>query len=314
MENEFYTGLIPSPTDYRTIMMSSVLDVSKPIPLTYTSPFNTKIKNQGTTYECVAYSMTTICEFLRKYFKEDIEFDPDWLYNQCKLIDGMPGYPGTYLKCALSVAYNTGMKPVGVSDPAIIAKYKIPGYVMVGYGEDNIRQAIYNYGDILMGFTGSNPGWQTAYIRPPVAGEKTWGHATVGKDFPKIGIISRNQNSWGEDWGEKGYFYVPTNYLPFEAWAVLKELPDNWHDLLPNPNKPKYTFNNDLHFGMNNEEIKRLQDYLVYYGCMTKEDVATGYGNFGYKTLAGVKLFQQRYGIIQTGLVGPLTRAKLNSL
>lgn len=311
---QFYTGLVPSPTDYRTIMMSQVLDVKKPIPLTYTSPFNTKIKYQGTTPECVAYSMTTICEFLRKYFKEDIEFDPDWLYKQCKLIDGLDGVAGTYLKCALSVAYNIGMKPIGVKDTDLetIGKYKIPGYVMVDYG--SIKQAIYNYGDILMGFTGSNPGWQTAYVRPPQPGEKIWGHATVGKDFPKIGILSRNQNSWGEQWGEKGMFYVPENYIPFESWAVLKTLPDNWHDLLNPLVKPAYVFRNDIHIGMQNIDVKHLQDYLVYYGCMTKEDVATGYGIFGNRTLAGVKLFQKRYGIIQTGYVSVLTRAKLNSL
>ena len=100
--------------------------------------FNTKIKNQGKDPYCVAYSMTTICEFMRKYFKEDIEFDPDWLYKQCKLIDGLDGVAGTYLKCALSIAYNIGMKPVGVDDNDLqtIGKYKIKGYVMIDFGNN----------------------------------------------------------------------------------------------------------------------------------------------------------------------------------
>ncbi|MFA6339137.1 MAG: peptidoglycan-binding domain-containing protein [Candidatus Paceibacterota bacterium] len=37
-------------------------------------------------------------------------------------------------------------------------------------------------------------------------------------------------------------------------------------------------------------------------------------GSFGPATTRAVKRFQQKYGISQTGTVGPVTRAKINEL
>jgi N-acetylmuramoyl-L-alanine amidase len=50
---------------------------------------------------------------------------------------------------------------------------------------------------------------------------------------------------------------------------------------------------------------KRLTNEGVYSGPIT--------GYFGPLTSAGVKAYQQKYGISQVGTVGPLTRAKLNA-
>jgi len=105
-------------------------------------------------------------------------------------------------------------------------------------------------------------------------------------------------------------------YQPFEAWAILKELPNNWPDLLPSADtKPGYFFANDLGKSQKlNPEVKILQECLIYLGCIHREELGSNLGYFGPKTVTAVKVFQARYKIPQTGFVGPLTRNKLNWL
>ncbi|MCS6886535.1 MAG: peptidoglycan-binding protein [Acidobacteriota bacterium] len=67
----------------------------------------------------------------------------------------------------------------------------------------------------------------------------------------------------------------------------------------------------DLRYGDNNADVKKLQDRLVELGYMTREQVNTGYGNFGPRTLDAVKRFQRDHGIPPTGNFGPLTRAAM---
>ena len=65
-----------------------------------------------------------------------------------------------------------------------------------------------------------------------------------------------------------------------------------------------YAFSMDLSLGMNNNDVKALQEKL---------GVTPTSGYFGPITLAAVKAYQASKGIITTGYVGPLTRAALNA-
>jgi hypothetical protein len=76
--------------------------------------------------------------------------------------------------------------------------------------------------------------------------------------------------------------------------------------------KPSYTFNKDLSYGMNNEDVKMLQCCLKYEGLFPVNTECTG--AFYGLTLSAVKKFQAKYGIPQTGYVGQISRAKLNSI
>jgi N-acetylmuramoyl-L-alanine amidase len=71
-----------------------------------------------------------------------------------------------------------------------------------------------------------------------------------------------------------------------------------------------YTWNKDVEKREESAHVSALQEAL------TKEKVysceVTGY--YGPCTERGVKAFQKKYGISQTGVVGPLTRGKLNQL
>jgi hypothetical protein len=112
------------------------------------------------------------------------DFDGDWIYNEAKKIDMMPNIQGTFFRAGLKVLKNTGAKVIGSNDD--YSKYRIGGYVQVDSNIDAIKQAIYEYGIVLGGFVGSNNGWSSAIIRPPIKGEAQWGHAVCLTGFFRI--------------------------------------------------------------------------------------------------------------------------------
>jgi len=196
-----------------------------------------------------------------------------------------------------------------VKDPT---KYRIGGYAKITpVTFDSLKRAIYEYGAVLAGFIGDNKGWNNAIINPPTTSNQ-WGHAVTLISFDKKYI--KFQNSWGKDWGDKGYGYFDKNYLPFQAFVVLTDLPNNWKELLTGTlEKPKHEFKTDLHFGIKDPEVKILQNALKYFGCM--DSSIQSVENFGPKTKKSVMLFQERYNIHPVaGYFGPLTRAKMNEL
>ena len=68
-------------------------------------------------------------------------------------------------------------------------------------------------------------------------------------------------------------------------------------------------FNRTLSLGAFSEEVLNLQKLLVNLGLLK----ATPNGYFGNQTKGAVKEFQKQNNILQTGMVGPQTRAILNS-
>jgi len=108
--------------------------------------------------------------------------------------------------------------------------------------------------------------------------------------------------------------------LPFFASAQVVPL------LTTTPTGPDaspllcYDFNRNLHKGSTGEAVRMLQYFLI-----TKEMAninSAAYGNFDDTTLAAVNAFQAKYSEIvaklphqqPSGIVGPLTRAKLKQL
>lgn len=311
-ETKINFNLLPSPTDLRDVkasdIMGAVSTAENPTPDNVSCPYVLTQKNQGAKPKCVGASGATMNEYEKRRQGIAVEFDDDWLYAECKKIDGIPNTPGTYFRAVLSVMKNKGAKPMEGAE-AGASNYKIGGYVQVDCTFDAIKRAVWKWGIVLMGFhMYSNGSWSTAYIKI-TSNTISGGHATIGKAFTKQFI--KGQNSFGAGWGDNGDFYVPENYLPFECWAIVSDIPT---ELLPNPDdKPKVIFTKDLYQGLNDDDVVALQDCLRWLGCLSKTQESTGY--FGSITLAAVKIFQQRYNINPVnGRVGPLTRGKMNEL
>jgi len=70
-----------------------------------------------------------------------------------------------------------------------------------------------------------------------------------------------------------------------------------------------YTFLVDFGYGTENQDVMNLHTILINLGYL---DIPAPTGWYGPMTMAAVKQYQASKGIIQTGYVGPLTRAQLN--
>jgi len=303
------TSWVKSPTDFRDLSLGQISMESAFVPESYRIPYNLRVTKQGDNPHCVGYSSATLKEEKEMREQHQIDFDGSWIYNECKKIDGIPNVQGTYFRAGMKILQKKGAMPVAGGD---FSKYRIGGYMRVPCDIKSLKRAIYEFGVILVGFYGSNQGWNTDKIRPPRNGERRWGHATVLIGFNKQHIIG--QNSWGSSWGDNGKFYFDKNYLPTESWAVVIDLPNNWKDLIgDDENKPKYYFGQDIQIRMKGEEVRILQNSLKWLGCFDPKVPSTGY--FGPVTLEAVKVFQRRFSITPVlGFVGPKTRAKLNEL
>ncbi|MDD5110847.1 MAG: hypothetical protein PHI63_06605, partial [Patescibacteria group bacterium] len=64
----------------------------------------------------------------------------------------------------------------GLSDEASASDRELNSFV-VGADIDSVAQAIEVCKGVVFGVIGSNDGWRTQMVRPPIAGETTWGHA-----------------------------------------------------------------------------------------------------------------------------------------
>lgn len=81
--------------------------------------------------------------------------------------------------------------------------------------------------------------------------------------------------------------------------------------------KPKHFFTKTLKYGAVDEQVRWLQEVLVYEGFMpaiinNKDFVPTK--NFKGMTHGGVLKWQTKHGLVSDGIVGPKSRAVLNNL
>lgn len=124
------------------------------------------------------------------------------------------------------------------------------------------------------------------------------------------------EDSWGPSFGFGGQRVIDEDFFKARNW-YSGYLVNFQFEAQPAPQKPQHTFNVDLEFGTQSDEVKALQDCLRWEGLFPANAQSTGY--FGSVTKQSVQKFQLKYGIANTaslgyGRVGPKTRQKLNEI
>lgn len=130
------------------------------------------------------------------------------------------------------------------------------------------------------------------------------------------------EDSWGKDTAIDGRRIITEDFFKARNWFAAYFMNFAFEDKTQQPTsvptpKPHYTFNTDLFFGVQNADVKALQDILKYEGLFPNNVESTGY--YGAVTQQSVEKFQVKYGIAQAGnpgygRCGTLTRTKLNAL
>lgn len=219
-----------------------------------------KIKSQGNTGRCTAYASTEMLEILNlietgKY----VELSPEFQYYNEKKLDGNTRN-GSTPKQAMKASARYGVCEVEYHNfsrksdkdllkisPTLKAyensqKYKIQSYCRVNTVEEFKHALCMDNSPVSIAIyiSGSSIHKVKSGAIPFPSGKIRSGHNVliVGYDDNKVVVRDNKkytgcflmQNSWGEKWGEKGYAWIPYEYIdmdnngiPFfsEAWAVI---------------------------------------------------------------------------------------------
>lgn len=233
-----YSPILPSPPDPR--------DYHEPLVSTWRLPARRilpvyKVLNQKQTPFCGGASGAGAAGgFYGKHFSMT------YLYWLSKQYDGIPDFPGTYLRtvCKIMNKYGCALEKdmpfAPTFRPEITGSgkdYRIKQYFRLLTGHDIKTALAYGHYALLGTFvTANNWGWDSRGYIGRASGEFRGGHATFlyGYDDNKVFDGHKGYfygvNSWGEKWGDHGKFYLPYDYLGWklpdgrskflEAWGL----------------------------------------------------------------------------------------------
>ncbi len=249
----------PDARDYtrKTVEISSLLKTAKPSVKVDLRKYCSPIVNQGNLGSCTANAASGIVEyFQKKSFGSYSSVSRLFIYKATRDLMKSKGDTGAYIRTTMGALALFGVPPEKYceyntgdfdSEPEAFCYSFAQNYQALKYFRldeqgkteaqilQGIRETISSEIPAMFGFT------VYSSIREAKGGmipfpEKTdtvlGGHAVVAVGYDdnlKIGKSTGAfiiRNSWGEEWGERGYGYLPYDYvlkgLALDWWALIK--------------------------------------------------------------------------------------------
>lgn len=259
---DFKVGAIKSKPDSRDYIYRSIR-----APVKLPSKFSWRhlygpVRDQGPYGTCVGFGASGVKDGQEavNYPGGGLRFSPLYVYTLCKQLDGIPHIEGTYPRVAMGVLFKLGVckeetlpySKMGTGLPAIppgtndeAKHFKIGAYARVQTLEE-IQQALVQDGPVLVGiFVCSNflepaPGGMIDVPEGTILG----GHAmcVVGYDNEKTWKGYKGffevRNSWGPEWGDEGYCWIPYEFLNWRSDMGQEAWMESWSSvdiMLPPP-------------------------------------------------------------------------------
>lgn len=316
MEEELFTGGIPSPKDDRDFIYNDIAKSTPPFDWMFEYNVENTVgtipyKDQKQTSSCGGFAWSYLSYVLDPTNRE--EKSPYFIYAHTNAPGG--GSAGR-TNCDFILKHGVASEsicplPNPLTEANIINKANITpeafkdaltnkskSYLSASPNIDSVAQAIRDNKGAVLFVCGENNGtWTSSLPRPPKQTSDLWAHwlfagkAKLINGKKHIGVL----NSWGNV-GDKGWQWLPEEYFNYplirECWVMT------YDDQLIK----KYIFTKTMRRGSRGVDVKMLQTKLGI-----KAD-----GIFGPATEFEVKEFQHKYNLVADGIVGKLTLIALN--
>lgn len=252
---EFKLNHTPSPPDDRDHKVV-LKTVASGIPAVDLSSFCTNIKNQGNVGSCTAHATVGLMEFFYKKYmsgKKDDVYSEKFVYYTTRVkVEGgkADNDSGAFLrdtlKCVVKYGackeatfpYNSDFAqepPEEAYKEAL--NFQVTKYACIPSDDkakclQDLKTLLYNGNAFVGGFTCyANLFDGSGGMIPIPTGKATGGHAVLFVGYDDTRQCFKFKNSWGENWGDNGYGYLPYTFLTIGAlqdlWTVSAQEYDN---------------------------------------------------------------------------------------
>jgi C1A family cysteine protease len=193
-------------------------------------PYCSTIENQGQLGSCTGNAVAGAIEYLDKKNNKPIDVSRLYIYYYERLLEGTVNYDsGAYIRDGIKATYTYGA-PLESLWPYNISKYKIkPSDVAIADATKRkvtLYERVLNFEECINALTNEFPvivgfyvysSFQTQVVSktgmmpyPNISKEYLLGgHAVLLVGYDKTNNYFIARNSWGANWGDKGYFYMP---------------------------------------------------------------------------------------------------------
>ena len=231
VDKPIYTGWKRDPIDTRDhLFLAAPMALPSSVDL---SPLCSPIENQGQLGSCTGNAIVGALEYLENKAKINyLDLSRLFIYYNERVIEHTVNQDaGAIIRDGIKTLVKYGVCsekscPYNVSKftkkPSKVAykqalKRKITSYESVGQTENEIKTALANRYTVIFGFE-VFAAFESAAVAltgdvPMPAGQSIGGHAVLIAGYDDATSRFLVRNSWGENWGNNGYFTMPYAYV-----------------------------------------------------------------------------------------------------
>jgi C1A family cysteine protease len=240
-------GWLPDLPDHRDKLYAAIAKPPAEMPSSVDlRKFCSPVENQGEMNSCTANAIVGVLEFLEKKDKKPfVDLSRLFVYYNERVIEhSVNADPGAFIRDGIKTIVKQGVcaeskwpysKSKLSSKPPVACYREAADHQVTSYHRisslNEMRQCLAEGFPFVFGFTVytafmSNEVKKSGVLNLPLPGEKVeGGHAVVAVGYDDVQKRILVRNSWGSDWGMKGYYTMPYDYvsdrnLSDDFWTV----------------------------------------------------------------------------------------------